>query len=123
MKLTTVFALAGTLAIAMPAFASERPDHYKGEPSPTLEAALSNLAEFNPQLAALLDKDTLSPQDLNQVHQLTYTLENALEKLDSERARVAELLEEVHVASERADSKTVKASGRAYLDGTAPLTR
>lgn len=123
MKLTTIFAFASAVALALPALAEERPDHFQPKPSPTLEAALSNLAEFNPQLAALLDKDTLSPQDLNQVHQLTYTLENALEKLDSERARVAELLEEVHVASERADSKTVKASGRAYLDGTAPLTR
>ena len=123
MKLTTVFAFVGTLAIGMPAFAEERPDHFKPQPSPTLEAALANLSEFNPQLAALLEKDTLSAQDLNQVHQLTYTLENALERLDSERARVAELLEEVHVASERADSNTVKASGRAYLEGTAPLTR
>lgn len=123
MKLTTVFAFVGTLAVAMPVLAEERPDHFKPQPSPTLEAALSNLSEFNPQLATLLEKETLSPQDLNQVHQLTYTLENALERLESERARVAELLEEVHVASERADSATVKASGRAYLDGTAPLTR
>lgn len=123
MKLTTVFALAGTLAIAMPAFASERPDHYKGEPSPSLEAALSNLAEFNPKLAALVEKDSLSAQEMNEVHQLTYTLEQALERIESERARVAELLEEVHVASESGDSKTVKTSGRAYLEGTAPLAR
>jgi hypothetical protein len=123
MKLATVFAFAGALVVAMPAFATERPDHYQPKPSPTLEAALANLTEFNPKLAALLEKDSLTPEELNQVHQLTYTLEAALEKLGSEQARVAELLEEVHVASEKNDSSTVKTSGRAYLEGTAPLTR
>ncbi|MEX1033154.1 MAG: DUF6746 family protein [Cellvibrionaceae bacterium] len=123
MKVINTLALVGTLAFTLPAVADERPDHFEGKPSPTLEVALGNLSEYNPRLAALLEKDTLSPEDLHQVHQLTYTLENALEKLASEQARVAELLEEVHQASERADSATVKASGRAYLKGTAPLTR
>ncbi|HEY7773612.1 MAG TPA: DUF6746 family protein, partial [Marinagarivorans sp.] len=62
-------------------------------------------------------------EDLNEVHILTYTLENALEKLGSEREQLAELLEQVHKASEGADSDTVKTSGRAYLQGSAPLQR
>jgi len=70
-----------------------------------------------------VEKDTLIPEDLHRVHELTYTLEDALEKLGNEQARLAELLEEVHVASEHADGDTVKASGRAYLRGSAPLTR
>lgn len=123
MKSITTWALLGALALATPVLADERPDHFEGEPSPTLEAALANLAEYNARLATLVDQDNLSAGELHQVHELTYTLENALERLDSERARLAELLEEVHQASERADVDTVKASGRAYLDGSAPLTR
>lgn len=123
MKSITTWALLGAMALATLVLADERPDHFEGEPSPTLEAALANLAEYNGRLAVLVEQDSLSAEELHQVHELTYTLENALERLDIERARLAELLEEVHQASERADGDTVKASGRAYLDGSAPLTR
>ncbi|BEH15553.1 DUF6746 family protein [Marinobacter shengliensis] len=122
MKLMTTFALVGAFALAAPALADERPDHFEAKPSPTLEAALDNLAEYNPKLAALVEKESLNPEDLNDVHQLTYTLEQALEKLGEEKDRVAALLEEVHLASESADAETVKRSGKAYLEGTAPLT-
>lgn len=116
MKLMTTLALVGALAFAAPALADERPDHFEGKLAPTLEAALANLAEYNPRLAALVEKDTLAPEDLHRVHELTYTLENALETLASEHARLAEVLEEVHLASETNDPETVKRSGRAYLE-------
>jgi len=116
MKLMTTLALVGALAFAAPALADERPDHFEGKSSPTLEAALASLAEYNPKLAALVEKDTLTPEDLHRVHELTYTLENALEKLASEHARLAEVLEAVHVASETNDPETVKRSGRMYLE-------
>ena len=122
MKAIKPLALAAALAFTLPVMAEERPDHFEAKPSPTLEAALKNLAEYNPRLAEIVNKDTLSPEDLNNVHQLTYTLETALQKIDSEGKRVAEILEEVHLASESADSETVKKSGRDYLEGTAPLT-
>lgn len=122
MKLTIPLTLIGALTFAHPSFADKRPDHFEGKPSPSLPVALSNLAEYNAQLATLLEQETLSPEDLHQVHQLTYTLENALEKLHSERARLADLLEEVHQASERGDKDSVAKSGRAYLEGSAPLT-
>lgn len=101
---------------------AEKVDHFEGVPSPTLEAALANLTEFNVELEVLLKKDSLSPEDHHKIHELTYTLENAIQKLGSEQQRLAEILEEVHLASETADSKTVKGSGHAYLEGTAPLT-
>lgn len=123
MKLTNSLILTGALVIAQPLFAEQRFDHFEGKPSPSLPAALSNLAEYNAQLAALLEQDTLSAEDLHRVHQLTYTLENALEKLASEGVRLADLLEEVHLASERGDKNTVATSGKAYLQGSAPLTR
>lgn len=123
MKLAAVVTFTGMLTFAQCALASERPNHFEGESSPTLEAALSNLAEYNKLLTDLLNSESLAPHDMHQVHQLTYTLENALNKLGSERDRLAELLEQVHKASESFDTHVVKSSGRAYLEGSAPLAR
>lgn len=116
--------LAGLLlALATPALADERPDHFKGEPAETLEQALSNLSEYNAKLSELLAKDDLTPVDMHEVHQLTYTLENALQRLDREVDSLAETLEEVHLASESADSGTVREQGKAYLQKAGKLTR
>lgn len=116
------FPLALTLFVALGAAqfsaAQEqpvRPSHYKGQPSATLEQAVTNFSEYNTKLTLLLEQETLSAQDLNEIHQLTYTLENALGKLQEELATLAEVLEEVHVASETADAATVKTRGRVYL--------
>lgn len=115
MKLIRSLTLACTLALTLPAIANEHPDHYQGKPAATLEQALTNLKEYNAKLAALVKKDGLSSEELGQVHQLTYTLENALEKLRDEHTRLAQVLEEVHKASEHAHVDTVKQSGRDYL--------
>lgn len=93
----------------------ERPDHFKGKPARTLDEAVANFSEYNDRLAALLEKE-LSPQDAHQVHELTYTLENALEKIRSEFSELSTMLENVHVASEHADVATIKTEGKAYLD-------
>lgn len=115
MRLITSLTLACTLALALPALADDRPDHYRGKPAETVEQALANLKTYNAQLAVLVNKNTLTAEELDQVHQLTYTLENALEKLRDEHARLAEVLEQVHQASEHADADTTKKSGRDYL--------
>lgn len=52
---------------------------------------------------------------MSTVHELTYTLENALEKITTEFTALAETLEAIHVASETADSATVMTRGREYL--------
>ncbi|MCH8543662.1 MAG: hypothetical protein LAT61_08835 [Alcanivorax sp.] len=95
---------------------ADRADHFEGLPADTLEQAVANLSEYNRKLAALVAQDSLSPQDMHAVHQLTYTLENALERIHTELGDLAEVLEEVHVASETADPDTVLQQGRAYLD-------
>ncbi|MCW5599326.1 MAG: hypothetical protein KIT59_09470 [Nitrosomonas sp.] len=104
------------LSLSTMAQAEERPDHFKGKPSETLEQAVVNFSEYNGKLADLLAKDALSPQDLHQVHELTYTLENALEKINAELTELANTLEAVHVASENGDAKTTKEQGARYLD-------
>lgn len=110
--------VAGLFALGLSAVlqAEERPDHFKGKPSETLEQAVANFSEYNGKLADLLAKDALNPHDLHQVHELTYTLENALEKINAELTELAKTLEAVHVASESGDAKTTKEEGARYLD-------
>ena len=110
------------LCVSIPAYA-ERPEHFKGKPSETLSAALTNFDEYNAQLSALIKKSDLKPADMVKVHELTYTLENALEKIRSELETLAETLEEVHIASERLDAETVRTQGRRYLTTATEIVR
>lgn len=109
--------------LATPTLADDAIDHFKGEPAPTLQAALANLATYNPQLQALLAKGQLDNADMMAVHQLTYTLENALARLDDEVDLLEDALEAVHKASENADPATVLEQGRIYLDKASLITR
>ncbi len=119
---------AGMLALTLSAASwadagSDRAAHFKGEPAATLEQAVSNLSEYNAKLETLLAKDELSPMDMHEVHQLTYTLENALQRLQVELETTAEVLESVHVASETGKPAVGKDQGQDYLERTRPLVR
>jgi len=102
------------LLFAAPAAAAEV-EHYEGKEAKTLEQAVANLREYNQRLAALLDKEELTAAELEQVHRLTYTLENALKRINTELGSIAGNLETVHLASERQEPDTVRSKGRAYL--------
>lgn len=114
-KLSMLF--AGTVvALSLSGAAhAERPDHFQGKPADTLSEAVANFSEYNEKLSAILAQDNIEPADMGTVHELTYTLESALEKIQSELAELAETLEDVHVASERLDTESVKTQGRKYL--------
>ncbi|MDZ7840687.1 MAG: DUF6746 family protein [Gammaproteobacteria bacterium] len=101
---------AGTLQ------ADERVDHFEGLPAETLTEAVANFSEYNDRLEAVLNRGDLSPADLAEVHELTYTLENALQKINAEFTALADTLEKVHLASESSEPDTVAARGRAYLE-------
>lgn len=103
-----------SLLIAVPAFADDRVEHFEGESAETLEQAIRHFTDYNRKLQALLEGE-ISNADLGDIHQITYTLENALGKLKDELSELEKTLEEVHVASETADRETVKDSGKAYL--------
>lgn len=124
MKFTALFS-ASLLALwlVVPAFAEQRPDHYQGKAAETIEDAVANFREYNNRLAALVNKGALSDQDLSRIHEMTYTLENALEKIREELEDLADVLEEVHVASETADADRVKSRGRAYLETAGQIVR
>ncbi|MCL5049460.1 MAG: hypothetical protein M1473_02825 [Firmicutes bacterium] len=115
MKTVTLASIVSLFFVLPTAIAQDRVDHYKGEPAPTLEVAMKNYVEYNQRLQAVLAKEELTTEDMVLVHELTYTLENALERIQAELEVIAETLEEVHVASETMDFETVKASGARYL--------
>ncbi|WP_211224476.1 DUF6746 family protein [Marinimicrobium agarilyticum] len=108
-----ILPLLATLSLSVQA--DDRLDHYKGKPADTLEQALANFAEGNRELRQLLEGE-VSNADLARVHQLSYTLENALGKMNKEMRVLAMLLEQVHLASETAKAETVQGSGRAYFE-------
>jgi hypothetical protein len=117
MKNTVVMiGMAFFLGHAAVTMAGEKSGHFKGKPAETLEQAVSNFSEYNQKLSSILNQDNLSPQDMQQVHELTYTLENALGKINATMTELAETLEAVHVSSETGDTEGTKTEGLRYLD-------
>ncbi|SFM54854.1 DUF6746 family protein [Marinobacter pelagius] len=115
MKITRKLTVtAAALMFSLPAFAEDY-EHYKGEPAETLEQAVANFSEYNNRLDKVLAGE-LTPEAMNEIHQLTYTLENALGKLNEEFDDLAERLELVHKASEHADPETIQREGSVYLE-------
>lgn len=112
----SLFALlmAASLAFTTHSFADERTEHFKGLPSPDLATAVKNFNEYNQLLATQLSGE-LTPQALAEIHQLTYTLEIALEKIGTEVTALADTLEEVHVASETAEPEKLAEQGKKYM--------
>lgn len=93
----------------------ERQPHFQGKPSPTLNAAVKNFSDYNKRLADVLAKDKLSERDMVRVHEFSYTLEIALQKINSEFKQLEETLENMHIASEEQDAAAVQREGRKYL--------
>lgn len=115
MKLSfSALAMAATLVFSANSFATERIDHFKGLPSPDLATAVKNFSEYNDLLAKQLAGE-LTPQALAEIHQLTYTLEVALEKIGDEIKALADTLEEVHVASETSEPEKLAEEGKKYM--------
>jgi len=116
----------GLLLIALFAHAAvasdERYSHFQPVPSNSLEEAVANLGEYNRHLEAIVQQEQLSAMDVVNIHQLTYTLETALERLEEELETIADLLEEVHQASESADDlAALQRKGRVYLEAVRKL--
>lgn len=97
-------------------------NHFKGTPSPDLKTALCNLQTFDKQLLAATTGKKLTPEQMAEVHQLTYTLEVAVQRVQSELAIVAEELENAHKGSEVMNNDKVKSGAMEYLARTKLLT-
>jgi hypothetical protein len=92
--------------------------HFEGKRAETFAEALQNFETANGKLEEYLEDGAPEPADLAHIHELTYTLENALKVIRSELNELAITLEEVHLASERGDTEIVVEAGRNYLSVT-----
>jgi len=106
--------LVVSLVVAGGAVAGDRPSHFKGHAAPDLNTAVAHFSEYNNRLEKLLAGE-LTDADIAIVHELTYTLENALEKINADFDELAETLEKVHVASETANRDILQKAGSVYL--------
>ncbi|MEF8833363.1 MAG: DUF6746 family protein [Halofilum sp. (in: g-proteobacteria)] len=118
--------LSGLIAVMALLFtsglAASDVEHYSGKKSENLEQAMTNLREYNERLADLLAKDELTNDDLARIHKLSYTLENALARIDKDLDTMAEVLETVHLASERGEVDKVRGRGQPFVEYTRTLT-
>ncbi|AOE50859.1 DUF6746 family protein [Kangiella sediminilitoris] len=96
--------------------------HYKGEDVNTVEEAIKVLQTYNSQLEALLKAEELKPQDMAKIHQMTYSMENALKILEGHLNITQRNLEELHLSSERMEMDKAKVYGQLYLDGVSFYT-
>lgn len=109
-------ALICALALgALPAFADDRVAHYAAEQAETLGEAMKNFSIYNGRMASVLARPSLTPNDMEDIHQLTYTLEAALDRMIKQATALADLLEEVHLASEGSDSEKLVELATTYL--------
>ena len=121
MKLFTKSLVALSILTASAVSASEV-RHYKGQDVNTVEEAIAVLQEYNPKLQAILDSEELKPQDMGKIHEMTYSMENALKTLEGALKITQRNLEELHLSSERMEIDKAKIYGKLYLDDAAFYT-
>jgi len=110
------FTLATALcALAAPALADEV-THYEAKPSETFAEAVSNFNEYNALMADVMAKTDLSIDDMERVHELTYTIEVALAKMVETMETLPVTLEEVHLASEGDNPEALRGVAEVYLE-------
>ncbi|GGW71443.1 DUF6746 family protein [Alishewanella tabrizica] len=115
MKSLYYIVLLGMLSLTSQAsFANERPAHFKGETICNTQQAIASFNTANTQLAKLLAGE-LNPTTITEIHELTYTLENALALLPAADDTLKAVLEEVHLGSEVMDATRVRDNGQLYL--------
>ena len=111
------------LGSVMPVTAEEEVSHYAAQPSETLEQAIENFVAYNRKLTEVLERDTLSAADMEEVHQLTYTLETALARINEELGALPVVLERVHKTSEGDNPSALRAVSEVYLEQAELLDR
>lgn len=96
--------------------------HFPAVASQDLPTALCNINTYNEKLSELINKPILSAQDMVKVHELTYTLENAINFLKASLEQTSVDLEKVHKASEVLNQSIVKDTGKQYVKSTKLLS-
>ena len=94
--------------------------HYKAKPAPNLQAAVENLRAYNQKLEAHLNQE-MTVENMEKIHQLSYTLENALKRMDKDLASIANVLEGMHLASEARNEEKVQGNAETYLENVSMI--
>lgn len=116
MTVTAVAVVMGLSTLAGPGYGSDDADHYVPEAAETLEQAVAYFVRYSDEVAQIVASDSLSVEEMERVHELTYTLEVALAKMNEELTDLPEVLETLHKASEGDDVAAFKKAAAAYLE-------
>lgn len=123
MRILTILTVILSLSFAVQAKSGERVEHFEGEPADTLEEAVANFSEYNSKLRKILIKEEISGEDMFKIHQLTYSIENALQKINEEVEAMAVSLENLHISSETGDLDGIKKHGAEYTNSAIKLVK
>lgn len=115
--------LAVSMGIAAPVKADDDVTHYTAQPSDTMQEAVENFVTHNALMQEVLAKDELSIADMERVHELTYTIEIALARINEELGALPVVLEEVHLASEGDNPDALRDAAEVYLETARHLDR
>jgi len=96
---------------------SEGTDHFEGKKFDNIAEAVEVLKDYNQRFEDKMNGQ-LDALTLHEIHELSYTMEDALAYITSTLYTVAEELETVHQATEHASPDTVRDSGTKYLELT-----
>lgn len=118
MKIIVKAACISALLVTSAANADDDNNHFPSLKAPDLKTALCNLQSYNKKLSDITSKTQLTTVDMVKVHELTYTLENAILRMQKDLINIAANLEEVHLASERLDQKAIAEFGSQYFKDT-----
>lgn len=99
----------------MPPAGAERIHHYEGDVMENAEAATKALHAKVAEIDEILKADKLEVAQLEHIHEISYTLENAIDKLRAEKAgdeatldTIDEAIQAVHFASENHEEAKVR---------------
>lgn len=116
---SSIFAVA--LSFATSALA-ESPAHFEGQTFTDISQAVKVFNDYNKRFEEKLEGE-LNGLDLHEIHELTYTMENAVAYITQSMYTVAEELEAVHQATELSNPDVVKKSGKKYLELSRNIVR
>ena len=82
-------------------------DHYEAKTFTNAKEAMSDLISTSIEMAHIAAHDDLNSAQIEDIHQISYTTENAVMYLETDE-KLAAALEELHLASERHDAADLK---------------
>jgi hypothetical protein len=104
-----VLAFGAVPAFACEAHATERVEHYEAKTPETMEEASKIYHNAWQAIQQRLEKDTLTPADMEAIHEQSYALEAAMQKFQQDLQLQADAVEALHLASEAHDEMNSRA--------------